>query len=280
MANEWAHKIGKAWRESAPFWGKNSETVREMFGPITTALLAEAMLERGHRVLDVAGGPGEPTLSVAGEVGLPGRVVHTDLAWDMAVAARSQALRHGYDNVRHALASGDALPFADAAFDRVVCRLGVMFFPDAERGLAEMLRVTRPGGRVALAVWGYKDRNPFFEIPAEISSRYAPSPDPPDAPDTWRFGAPGYLAERLVAAGAVEAGERRVPFQIAGPLDFDRFWAVRVELSDTLRGRVAALSEDERRALADEARTAMAGYFSGESVSIPAEVVVVWATAG
>jgi SAM-dependent methyltransferase len=182
--------------------------------------------------------------------------------------------------VRFALASGDALPFADASFDRVVCRLGLMFLPDTARGLAEMLRVARPGGRVALAVWGFKDRNPYFEIPAEIAARRAPLPDPPGAPDLWRFGAPGFVAEMLVAAGAAEAGERRVPFEIAAPLDFDRFWTVRVELSDTLRSRLATLSDAQRSALADEARDAMSAYFDGESMRIPAEAVIVWATPG
>jgi SAM-dependent methyltransferase len=275
MSSQWAHHVGRAWRESAPFWAKNSDTVRRLFEPITNVLLATARITHGDRVLDVAGGPGEPTMTIAGAVGLAGRVVHTDLALGMAEGARAEAHRRGLDTIQFALASGDALPFADASFDRVVCRLGVAFFPDPERGLAEMLRVSRPGGTVALTVWGAKDRNPFFAIPSMLAARYMPSTDPPGAPDAWRFAEPGLLAGMLEAAGGDAVVERRFAFDVTAPLDFDRFWTVRVELSDTLRERVGALDDATRHALADDVREATSSYFDGDTMRFPAEALVV-----
>jgi SAM-dependent methyltransferase len=275
MAEPWSKHVERAWRESAPFWARHADVVRAMFAPITEALVGEAAPEPGHRVLDVAGGPGEPSLTVAGVVGASGLVVHTDVAPGMADAARAEARRRGLSRVRFALASGDALPFGPATFDRVVCRLGVMFFPDADRGLAEMARVARPGGRVALAVWGLRERNPFFAIPSDVAARYAPSPDPPDAPDLWRFGEPGGLAAMLERAGAAEVRERRIAFEVAAPFDFEAFWPMRVELSDTLRGRMAALSRGEAARLADEVREATREYFASGAARFPAEAVVV-----
>jgi SAM-dependent methyltransferase len=275
MTSNWSEHVGRAWRESAPFWASNGAVVRQMFDPITTALLAHTALAAGHRVLDVAGGPGEPTMTVAERVGVSGLVVHTDFAEGMVAAARHEAARLGLDNTRFAVASGVALPFADASFDRVVCRLGLMFLPDPTAGLAEMIRVVRPGARVAVAVWGSKERNPYFAVPAEIASRHAPSPDAPAGPDPWDFGMPGHVARLLEAAGAERVEEQRVAFDIAAPLDFDRFWTVRVELSDTLRNRVAAVSDAVRQALADDVREATRAYFVDATMRFPAEAVVI-----
>ena len=61
-------------------------------------------------------------------------------------------------------ASAEALPFPDATFDAVVSRFGVMLFADPARGVREMVRVARPGGTVAAAVWGSAERNPYLAV--------------------------------------------------------------------------------------------------------------------
>jgi SAM-dependent methyltransferase len=272
----WSEEIADAWRESAPYWEKHGETIRRMFAPITDVLLEGARVEPGHRVLDVAGGPGEPALTIARATGASGLVVHTDLAPGMAAGARRAAARERLENLRFALASGIALPFADRAFDRVVCRLGVMFFPAPEAGVAEMLRVARDGGRVALAVWGDKEKNPFFRIPSECVARYLETePEPPDAPGAWRFAEPGLLAGMLEAAGGAEVAERRFDFEIAAPLDFDAFWTMRVELSDTLRDKTERLGPELAARVKEDAREATREVFAGGAMRFPAEALVV-----
>lgn len=280
MTNDSGRTVADAWRESAPYWEKHGETVRTMFTPLTEALLEAANLAPGDRVLDVAGGPGEPSMAAARIVGPHGRVVHTDVAAGMVAAARREAARLGLlDRLRFAVASGEASPFPAGAFDRVVCRLGVMFFPDVGRGLGEMLRVVRPGGRVALVVWGLKARNPYFAAASEAAARYVPSPpDAPDAPGAWRFGEPRMLAELLEAAGAVEVRERRVAFDVAAPLDFDAFWAMRVEISDTLREKTAQMSATDRARLGEDVREATREYFLSGTMRFPAEAVVIGGT--
>jgi SAM-dependent methyltransferase len=277
MTNEAGKTVADAWRGSAPYWERHGETVRTMFAPLTEALLGAANLAPGDRVLDVAGGPGEPSMTAARIVGPEGWVVHTDVAAGMVAAARREAARRELlDRVRFAVASGEALPFPDGTFDRVLCRLGVMFIPDAGQGVGEMLRVVRAGGRVALVVWGLKARNPYFAVPSEAAARYVPSPpDAPDAPGAWRFGEPGMLAELLEGAGAAEVRERRVAFEIAAPLDFDAFWTMRVEISDTLREKSAQLSEADRERLGEEVREETREYFSTGTMRFPAVAVVV-----
>ncbi len=277
MSEDWTEHVGRAWRESAPYWAKHGELVRTLFAPITETLVEESEFVDGQRVLDVAGGPGEPALTIARLVGADGLVVHTDVVPYMVAAARHEARERGATSLRSAVASGDALPFQADAFDRVVCRLGLPFFPNATGGVAEMLRVTRPDGRVAIAVWGSRPRNPFFDIPSALAAKYAPSPDPPGAPDAWRFAEPGLVATMLAKAGAGATRERVVSFDMTASIGFDEFWETRVELSDTLRGRTAALSVDEMLALRAEMRDATRDFFASGSMCFPAEALVVTA---
>ena len=162
-----SHNIATAtlreWRESAPYWEKHSDVIRKMFIPLTEALIEEAGITSGQSVLDVAGGAGEPSLTIARIVGLAGSVMCTDAVAEMVAAAEGAAQRQGIKNIRFRQCTADSLPFEDNSFDTVVSRLGVMFFPDPLVALREMLRVIRPGGTISLAVWHKSEMNPYAE---------------------------------------------------------------------------------------------------------------------
>src|SRR5437660_2614918 len=151
----------KQWRESAPYWEKHRATIRSMLAPLTEALIAEAGIGEGQSVLDVAGGPGEPSLTIAERVGATGTVTCTDAVAEMVAAAESEAKRRGVANIKFRQCTADSLPFDDDSFDAVVSRLGVMLFPDPLAGLHEMLRVTKSRGALSLAVWHKSELNPF-----------------------------------------------------------------------------------------------------------------------
>ncbi len=170
----------RAWRESAPFWEKHRETVRLMFEPVTRALVEDAHIAAGMRVLDVACGSGEPGLTLAEIVESKGCVTCTDIISEMVASAQQAAARHNLTNIKFRQCAADSLPFPNGSFDATVCRFGVMFFPEPLAGLREMLRVTNQDGRVALAVWHNSESNPFFHVVTEILSRYVESP--PDDP--------------------------------------------------------------------------------------------------
>src|SRR5204862_738961 len=118
------------WRESAKYWARHSATIRQMFAPLTRALIEDAAIGQGHSVRDVAGGPGEPSLTIAETVGPTGSVTYTDAVAEMVTAAESEARRRGLTNLTFRQCAADALPFESNSFDAVVCRLGIMFFPD------------------------------------------------------------------------------------------------------------------------------------------------------
>jgi SAM-dependent methyltransferase len=111
-------------------------------------LLFEGLaLDPGHRVLDVATGGGHTAGALAGRCG---RVVASDLTPSMLREARALAAERGAGNVVFTAADAEALPFRDASFDRVTCRIAPHHFPDVRTALAEMARVTRPGGRIGV----------------------------------------------------------------------------------------------------------------------------------
>src|ERR1044072_5904920 len=136
----------EVWTESARYWTKHSNTIHQMFVPLTRALIDHAGISKGQSVLDVAGGAGEPSLTIAGVVGPTGWVTCTDGVPQMVEAAKSEANRRSTENIQFRVCSADSLPFPDNSFHAVVSRLGVMFFPDSLAAMSEMLRVAKPGG--------------------------------------------------------------------------------------------------------------------------------------
>ena len=147
------------WSGAAPFWEKYRETIRQMFVPVTQALVEDSGIDRGHAVLDIATGPGEPALDVAALVGPEGRVVGVDPIPEMVAAARRASDRLAFKNTQFdvALAVLLAVQAADT-FDAVISRFEVMLFPSPRDAVREMLRVLKPGKKLALAVWDPRRR--------------------------------------------------------------------------------------------------------------------------
>lgn len=275
MKPETARSLLDAWKETARFWTRHRHTIRTMFAPLTVALIERAQIHEGQRVLDIAGGAGEPSLTIAGLIAPTGSVTYTDAVAEMMEAAQSEAKERGLTNVEFFQCTGDSLPFPDNSFDVVVCRLGVMLFPDPLSALREMLRVLKPEGRVALAVWHKSELNPFCYVITDIMDRHlAPVATDPEAPGAFRFAAAGKLSQMMKEAGASEAEESVLRFDIAAPLTKGEFWDMRSQTSDTLREKLARLSADERSEIAAEIEAALQEFFPSNQMKFPAQMIV------
>lgn len=271
-----ARAVLERWRESAANWQKHAATVREMFEPITGALVKAAGIKEGYGVLDVAGGTGEPSLSIARIVGPLGAVMCTDAALEMVSAAEHESRRLRIGNVAFHQALADSLPFDDDSFDAVVCRLGAMFFPDTRASLKEMLRVVRPGAKIALAVWSGLDENPFFEVALRKLSALIPAASKEDdAPGAFRYSQKGKLAELLTAAGGTEVEEHFFQFYIQAPVALRDFWNLKVDLSDSIRTALAGVSVEQGAELAASVNSELEPYFSTGEMRIPAQVLII-----
>lgn len=131
-------------------WASGDYTVVGTTLQIVGETLAEAADVRAdERVLDVAAGNGNATLAAARRFA---RVTSTDYVQALLDKGRARAAAEGLD-VAFEIADAEALPYGDATFDVVMSTFGVMFAPDHASAAREMLRVVRPGGRIALANW-------------------------------------------------------------------------------------------------------------------------------
>ncbi|MFN2493247.1 MAG: class I SAM-dependent methyltransferase [Pyrinomonadaceae bacterium] len=276
MAKAEPSDVLAAWETSSQYWNIHRTLIEQMFAPLTRVLIEDARVTVGQSVIDIGGGSGEPSLTVASLIGDSGRITYTDPSAGMVKAARDEAERRGLTNIRFHQCPAEQLPFPDNSFDVALSRLSAMFFPDVLAGLREMLRVIRPDGVLSFVVWGARESNPFFLIVNEILDAFVPTdPEDVDAPHAFRFARPGKLTKLLQDAGAVSLSERMQPFKIEAPMTASRFWEFRTEMSDTFRSKLKTLELEKVLAVKEQVEKAASRYVLDGQMNFPAEVLVV-----
>ncbi len=251
----------QSWDKFSPGWKKWDTFNMAFLKPEGDEIIRCLNLRDTDVVLDVATGTGEPGLTIAARVG-SGKVVGTDLSEGMLAVAQAKAAERGVLNYEARPADVCELPFADASFDAISCRMGFMFFPDMALAAREMYRVLKPGGRLAAAVWGPPEQNPWVTtIMGAIANNMASPPPPPDAPGMFRCAAPGLLAGLFRQAGFGEVTEQAIAGKVAyGTAEV--YWQMMNEVGAPI---VAAMSK------ADEATQTIikAQTFAGVSQQCP-----------
>jgi ubiquinone/menaquinone biosynthesis C-methylase UbiE len=219
-----------AWSKAGEDWTRWSEAPGAAAQWLNEPLLDLAKIAPGQRVLDLACGAGEPALAISRLLEGRGTLVATDLALPMLIATRQRAQRAGTSGVIFCGAEMERLPFAAAHFDRVVSRLGIMFCSSPHAALAEARRVLRPGGRIALAVWGDLEANAIFEVLHHTLSTFFLEAYEAREPAAFRFASPGSLTAlaREVGFEGVEEHEVRAAREAPGS---GQFWQAPLEMS-------------------------------------------------
>lgn len=191
------------WDAAAEAWDRWSPLLTRWLGPATEMMLDMTGVKQGSRVLDVAAGAGEQTLTAARRVGPSGYVLATDLSAGILERAARNARLAGLGNVETAVVDGEALGRIEAEpFDAVMSRVGLIYFPDQHAALSGMRGHLKPGGKVGAITYGTADRNGFFSGPVGIIRRRAALPAPlPGQPGPFSLGDPDVLAKRLTDAG-------------------------------------------------------------------------------
>jgi len=129
-------------------------------------------VKASDRILDLATGTGDAALLAIQHVGPYGATVGVDLSLPMLAVATSKSSEARLSFVA---ADAQALPFRDRTFDAAICLFGLMFFPDGVGALRGARSLLRPGGRIALSVWGPSHRAPFAGIVAEALAKELPA---------------------------------------------------------------------------------------------------------
>lgn len=185
------------WEACADGWNDKSDLIRNWLREPTDAMLAMADIKTRARVLDVAAGAGDQTLDIARRVGPNGYVLATDFSPAILAFAKDNARQAGYANVETHVEDGEALEVAEASFDAVICRLGLMLFPNPCIGLKRMYRALKVGGSACTMVFSTPEQNPCITILVSTAFKYAglPVPDPYRPGSLLSLGKPGLMDE-------------------------------------------------------------------------------------
>src|SRR5262245_44762108 len=135
------------WQDAAEAWHRWGPTIEDWLGPATERMLDGAGVTAGSKVLDVAAGAGGQSLVAARRAGPTGAGLATDISPAILEYAAKTATEAGLTNVTTLEVDGERLDVGDGAFDAVISRVGLIYFPDQQAALGGMYRALCPGGR-------------------------------------------------------------------------------------------------------------------------------------
>lgn len=269
----------KQWDSAAEAWNRWGPLLSRWLGPATELMLDMTDVKRGSRVLDVAAGAGEQTLTAARRVGPEGYVLATDISAGILDFAASNAKLAGHGNIDTIVADGEMLGAISAdPFDAVISRVGLIYFPDQNKALGGMRDHLKPGGRVGAIVYSTADKNPFFSIPVGIIRRRAALPAPlPGQPGPFSLGDPTVLAKRLIDAGFRNVRIERIdaPVRLHSALECLQF---EQESFGALHQMLAGLSAREQDDAWAEIEEALGQFERDGQFAGPCEMLVAAAT--
>ncbi len=257
------------WASVAGAWEEQADYVDARGASVTETMLELTLPQPGDRVLELACGPGSVGLAAAARQAPGGEVVLSDVVPEMTAIAESRIVACGLRNVSTRVLDLERIEEPDGSYDVVLCREGLMLVPDPARAAGEIRRVLRLGGRVALAVWGPRERNPWLGIVFDVVSAQlgAPMP-PPGMPHPFSLADPDKLAVLLSDAGLSEVvvSELSVPYHAGS---FEEWWERSSSLAGPLAQKLASLPASAVEALRVRAREAVSAYETPTGLEFP-----------
>jgi SAM-dependent methyltransferase len=257
------------WAAVAPGWAQHAAYADARGAEIGEKLLALVAPTPGERVLELACGPGGLGLAAALRVAPGGEVVLSDVVAEMTAIASARASALGLTNVSTRVLDLEDIEQPNESYDVIFCREGLMFATDPGRAASEMRRVLRPGGRVALAVWGPAERNPWLGVVFDAVSAQLDRPvPPPGIPGPFSLADAEELGTLLRASGLadVAVSELAVPLRAAS---FDEWWTRTSALAGPLATILATLPDRAIHAITARLREATNAYQTPTGLEFP-----------
>jgi SAM-dependent methyltransferase len=263
------------WSNAAEAWHRWGPLLSRWLGPATETLLDMAAVSTGARVLDVAAGAGEQSLTAARRVGGNGHVIATDISAEILEYAIRSARLAGLDNITTCAIDGECLDELEAGpFDAVISRVGLIYFPDQQKALRGMRAKLREGGKIATMVYASAETNGFFSVPVSIIRRRAQLPPPlPGQPGPFSLGQPEILRQALADAGfrdiRVESIDAPVRLSSASEcLQFEQ------ESFGALHQMLGGLSDAEKDEAWEEVEQALQRFENGQQFEGPCTMLI------
>jgi len=252
------------WDGVSSGWEKWWPVLEQGAQVISDALLEMIQAAPGQRIMDIATGIGEPAITAARRVGTQGRVIATDQAPQMLAIARRRAAELGLDNIDFLEMDGELVDCDHSDLDAVVCRWGLMFFPDPARAVNRFYRLLAPGGRCAVAVWSTPPRVPGISFAMGFVRNYLQLPPPAtDLPNPFCLADTARLEELFKQAGFedIRLQTHKVVFAADSADHYTRFTR---DIAAPVVSLVEQLDIDEQQAVWDAMTSAVQRYATGD----------------
>ena len=267
MSSETIYEVAEA---IAPTFERRRAEVEDLSAPVREWLLRRLAPRRGDFVLELAAGIGDTGFDAAALVGERGRLISSDFSPAMVDAARRRGAERGVENAEYRVIDAERIELDDGSVDGVLCRFGYMLMADPAAALAETRRVLRPGGRLALAVWGAPERNPFVTILALtlMQRGHLPPVEPPPAPGPFSMASAERTTGLLRSAGFVDVRTEEVPVGLAVP-DVDEYISLIADTAGPIALALRSLSDADRADVRAEVEDSLGRFTAGDGYQLP-----------
>lgn len=262
------------WSAVAAGWGEHAAFVDARATAVVEAMLAATDPQPGERVLELGCGPGGLGLAAAERVAPGGEVVLSDIASEMTAIAAERAAARGLTNVSTLELDLERIEQPDGSYDVVLCREALMLVLEPTRAAREIQRVLRPAGRVAVAVWGPREHNPWLGALFDaVTAQFGAPVPPPGIPGPFSLEDRDRLTGVLAEAELTDVVVSEVPVPMHAT-SFEQWWSVVPKLAGPLAQMLALQPDDVVQEIRAHAHERLERYEGPTGLEIPGLTLV------